>query len=159
MIGRLRSSSRWNLSINFRIVHDLPLYIVAREFASFDISDVLAKLGGLRLMPENACRAARLELAASVAAGCAYLSDKPYSKVNQLRRILNGPQISDPQRIPNENPIGGWFLESVSFVDGAFLVLPGITTNATFIQRHIGAVLALIKTPFRIENSLGPQSN
>ena len=124
-----------------------PLDEVARQFSRFSASDRLAKLGGLQLIPENSRRALRLELAACAAASTAEGGEFT-ATAEEIRTILNRSAVSDPQLVMLEDPTGGWFVESVTFVGGAYLVFPGITTDATFTLDLLGRALALYRRPY-----------
>ncbi len=128
------------------------LSALARRLSQLAPTELLASVGALQLMPENVRRATRLELAACGAA--AVKSDgtsRPVSR-SALDGLVNGPELSDPYLISLEDPIGGWFVESVSFVGGVYRIFPGITTNATFILRHLGTAIALHRDAFSEPN-------
>ena len=125
-----------------------PLEEVARQFSRYAAADVLAKIGALQLIPENARRATRLELAACAAAARDAADGKRAASPSALRSILDGPILSDPQLIMMEDPVGGWFVESLTFLGGAYLMFPGIAINAAFILRHLGQAIALHRKPY-----------
>lgn len=122
---------------------------LSEKFSRFASAEAIASIGALQLMPENAGHAARLELAACavVAAHCGS-SPRSVSR-GSLDGLVNGLELSHPFLVSQEDPIGGWFVEAFTFVGGAYLVLPGITSDATFILRHLGMAIALYKMPFR----------
>lgn len=93
-------------------------------------------------MPENAGRAVRLELAACAAAAADSTGSRPLSR-GSLDGLVNGQVLSDPLLVAQEDPVGGWFVESIAFAEGPYNVFPGVTSDATFIIRHLASSVML----------------
>lgn len=125
-----------------------PLLAVVDQLTRYANADVLAKVGGLQLMPENAGRAERMELAACAAVAAPVTGSTRSIGLDTLRAILGGPQLSHSQLVMREDPVGGWFVESLAFHGGTYLVLPGITTDATFSMRCLVRAIGLRGEPY-----------
>jgi hypothetical protein len=118
-------------------MNDNPLPSLAELLAKFNAVDVLAAVGALQLMPENADRSVRLEVLAHVAA-----SIGPNSNVDQilsdvLNTICNSWPLADSEVASAEDPFESLFTEAFTFFDGSYVVFPGITEEATYILKHL----------------------
>lgn len=116
--------------------------------SQYDITDVLAKIGGLLIFPENASRIGRLEIAAHAAAAVTPVPTTRRVPASALRSLLNNSVISEEWFVMQEDPLGGWLTESVTYAGGPNIVFPGIVSNATFILRHVLKAITLHKRPF-----------
>ncbi len=114
----------------------------------YDVADVLAKIGGLLISPENASRIGRLEIAAHAAAAVGQVAKGRRIPAGALRSLLNNSVISEEWFVMQEDPLGGWLTESVTYAGGPNIVFPGIVSNATFILRHVLKVITLHRRPF-----------
>ena len=114
----------------------------------YDAADVLSKIGGLLILPENASRIGRLEAAAHAAAAVEPVPGRPRIRAPALRSLLNNSVVSNEWFVMQEDPLGGWLTESVTYTGGPSIVFPGIVSNATFILRHVLKAITLHKEPF-----------
>src|SRR5438445_9437989 len=70
----------------------------------YDPADVLAAVGGLQLLPENADRAVRLEAFAHAAATLEGQSGKPRISLNRLRQLANTEPLGREGVAEQEDP-------------------------------------------------------
>jgi len=122
-----------------------PLAQLLTSLGPFDPRSTAAIAGGLELMPENASRVIRLEALAHLAASLQEQDGKRTISVPKLRRLLNEGLIAISHY---EDPCENNFTESFTFLNGSFVVLPGITESATFILKHLAKAIFLLATPF-----------
>ncbi|MFC2050726.1 hypothetical protein ACFLTN_06075 [Chloroflexota bacterium] len=128
------------------MIQDLSL--LSKAISPYDVSDALAKIAGLKLLPKNASHAIRLE-ALSFAAACNnYAPDRPKISLRHLKNLVNqhlGPRCSLSLQ---EDPCENMFTEEFTFYGGSYIVFPGITENPTFILRNLCKGLFLSPHPF-----------
>jgi len=82
-------------------------------------------------MPVNAERQLRLERFAAVVYSLPHDSQRPRMSAGRWRSLLNGPPIVTPGVQSAEDPFETPFTDSVSYVGGSYLVLPGIAEDAS----------------------------
>jgi hypothetical protein len=127
------------------------LLTLRRTLLAFDPADLLAAVGALQLMPENAGRAARFEALAHVAASIPQESHRADIKLNRLKSVLNSGPLASFGIVKDEDPHEFAFTESFAFIDGPFTVFPGIADDTTFILQH------LLKAIFRHRRQIDNQ--
>lgn len=116
-----------------------PLAILAAALSGFAPTDMLAAIGGLQLMPENANRAYRLETLAHIVASLPDEHGKPTISTPRLKAITNAGLLAD--LASKEDPCDNAFTEAFSFYGGSFTVFPGIVENPTFVLRNLANAL------------------
>jgi hypothetical protein len=114
-----------------------PLESLATKLSSFNSLDLLATIGALQLMPENADRTIRLEAFAHAAASLPERRGKRPIGRKQLYRFCNTKPLGNGLIPKAEDPCANLFTEAFPFHGGSFLVFPGIAGEATFILRHL----------------------
>ncbi len=104
----------------------------------FDPLDLAAKLAALQLVPENADRLVRIYGATAVAASVPPPSGGgPGVSASRLRRVLNGPPLSESVFASGEDPFNNTFAEIIIFHGGSHVVFPGVDDDACFVFRHL----------------------
>lgn len=99
---------------------------------------LLAGVGALQLLPENADHYFRIERLAHVVAT---LKESATSAAvpspGRWRRVLNQPPLGDEQVLSREDPFTGPFTESVPFYGGGATVLAGSATDGPTVLRLV----------------------
>lgn len=108
---------------------------LVNDLAAFDIVDLAAGIGGLQLVPSNAERQLRLDLAASIVASLPPGDARPTMSVSRWKQLLNEPPIGDWAQ--GEDPAEDVFTASLSFTGGPAIVFPGIVTESVEISRRL----------------------
>lgn len=116
-----------------------PLTTLAATLSGFAPTDMLAAVGSLQLMPENANRAYRLETLAHIVASLPDERGKPTISTPRLKAITNAGLLAD--LASKEDPCDNAFTEAFSFYGGSFTIFPGIVENPTFVLRHLANAL------------------
>ncbi len=117
-------------------VHFEPAHLVqfAEKLAPYDPVDLLAAVGGLQLLPENAHRAIRLEVFAHVVASLEdQQPNRPHASRNRLSQWCTTGVLGQGWVAAQEDPFDNPFLEAFPFHGGNFLVFPGIADESTFV--------------------------
>jgi len=117
-------------------------------FQPYDVTNLVAKIGSLQLLPVNASHAIRLEGVASAAGGNTANKNRPHISKRHLRDILNrhvGPGC--PLSL-EEDPCENEFTEGFTFHGGSYTIFPGILENPTFLLRNFIKGLFLPMQPF-----------
>lgn len=125
-----------------------PLNELLAELGQFCADDLLAKIGGLQLLPINAGRALRLELAAHAVAAAAPNKQGRIIRRSGLDMVLNQGVLGGPRFTTTEDPFPGLFTEAFTFVGRSYVIFPGILEEAAFAIRQIAKGLFLCNTPF-----------
>lgn len=125
-----------------------PLEVFAKKLSSYDPIDLLATIGALNLMPENADRAIRLEAFAHAAASLPERRGKPPIGRKQLYRFCNTKPLGNGFIPQSEDPCANLFTQAFPFHGGSFLVFPGNAGEATFILRHLMYAIFGLSDPF-----------
>ena len=99
--------------------------------------DLLAGVGGLQLLPENANCLVRLETLTQVVASLPYEINKPLVSNPKFRTILNSYPFANSPIDSAEDPCANLFTESFSFHGGSYIIFPGIVEDSAFIMRHL----------------------
>src|SRR6266404_1510462 len=105
---------------------------------AFDHADLLAGLGGLQLLPENADRLIRLEYLAGLIA-VHLLSDigKTPVSMGEWDSLVNGRNSVAKVVAHLEDPFNCPFTEGFTFFDGTHTVLSGLAESGPFITRLV----------------------
>lgn len=114
---------------------------VVRAIQPYDAADLLASIGALQLLSENAEREIRLDFIAQAASSLECGEGKPRMSLRALRKICNSDLFADAMRMedPAENP----FTECVTFFGGTYIVLPGITEDGAYVVSLLGRAVFL----------------
>ena len=127
---------------------DFPLDILKlqKTLAGFDPVSIAAGLGGLQLMPENADRIYRLQLAACIAATLPPRSGARPLRHREWQRFLNVPPLASDLYTREEDPFNDLFTESITFHGGTYTVLNGLAEHAAFILQTLAGAVSLSDT-------------
>lgn len=130
-------------------VHDLATGLSAfqRSLASYDRLHLLASIGGLQLLPENADFALRLETLAHLTVSAPLVGASRKVSPRQLQRICQAPELVEPLsklEDPCDNPV----TEAITWSGGSHLVFPGVNEEAVFILQQLSRALFLHPSPF-----------
>jgi hypothetical protein len=115
----------------------------------YDPLDLSAGLGALQLVPENADRLLRLEVAAAAAAGLPPEAGCPPMPNQRWRAAVNAPPVADAALAMLEDPVRHPFTENLTFHGGSHVVFPGLEAEAPFILRQL--TYAIFRLPPSIE--------
>lgn len=115
---------------------------LSRRLRSYEPLDLIATVAALQIMPENAERSFRLQVLAT-AAFCRSADQSRHLAVDLpvLARIVQAPELTDPDATQREHPYPGLFTECVTCANQAFIVFPGPVDDATFVLRRVIDVL------------------
>lgn len=111
---------------------------------SYDADDVLASIGALQLIPENADFLFRLEVLAELAAESAVSNPTAQPFIAEASQICNGNTLS--AYFSFEDPCDNLFTEEVTLAEGGFLVFLGLSEEVTFHLRHLAVALSQLRT-------------
>lgn len=98
---------------------------------------MVAAVGALQLMPENADRSVRLEVLSHIAASIGPSAIVEQIPPDVLNTICNSWPLADSPVASAEDPFESLFTEAFTFFDGSYVVFPGITEEATYILKHM----------------------
>lgn len=115
---------------------------LSRDVSSFRPADVLASVGGLQLMPENAHCALRLETLAHLALSRDALRGRTV-EARTLEEWCNRSELSR-SIAEKEDRCENLFTQAFSFFGGSFVVFPGIESEPTFILRGLLSAIFLV---------------
>lgn len=130
---------------------DLHLADLQRRLSAYEAADLVACAGALQLVPQNAECAIRVEVLAHVMASIQQETGKPRIRRSTLNRLANGGALASPNLKALQDPVENLFVEEAFFIGGGYRVLPGISEEATYIQRHLSQAICL-----RSDGILGP---
>lgn len=139
-------SKNLNLSSNLHL-HELDL--LKEEFKKYNLSELIPKLSGFQLLPENQSHTIRLEIAIQIACslqnGCGLSIDPIH-----LRDILNKYLPTDGNIGILEDPPESLFTENIVVYGGNYVVYPGVTEE-TFILSALLESIHLNESDFPID--------
>jgi hypothetical protein len=115
---------------------------LVEKLAPYDPADVLAAVGGLQLLPENADRAVRLEAFAHAAAALENEANKHHISLHRLRQFANNEPLGGAGVAVQEDPCDNAVTEAFTFHGGMYIVFPGQTDEVTFHLRHLAAAVS-----------------
>lgn len=125
---------------------------LAEFLRHYDVADLLASAAALQLVPGNADRAIRLELLSHVVASLPYVEEQPKISKHKLARVCSTPPLGNSEISSREDPAEQAFSEAFTFTGGSYTVFPGITSDATFILKHLNKAIFLGSDPFPNRN-------
>ncbi len=117
------------------------LDVLVEKLSPYDPVDVLAAVGGLQLLPENADRAVRLEAFAHAAASLEDEADKPRISLHRLRQFANTEPLGGEGVAAQEDPCDNALTEAFTYHGGMYIVFPGHVDESTFHLRHLAQAL------------------
>lgn len=117
------------------------LAALVEKLTPFDPVDVLAAIGGLQLLPENADHAVRLEAFAHAAASLGDEAGQHLMSRNRLRQLANMEPLGGEGIAQQEDPCDNALTEAFTYHGGTYIVFPGPVDEATFQLRHLVAAV------------------
>jgi len=107
---------------------------LAAALTPYNVADLLATVGALQLVPQNASRVTRLEALAHTVAS---LEPGPVPEISsgKLRRVCAHEALQDLMQY--EDPAENQFAEEFVFFGGSYLVIPGIAQSAEYMLSHL----------------------
>lgn len=96
----------------------------------------MAAVAALQLIPENAGRIVRLEVASHIAASISPKKRRLISR-KQLDAFFNSGPLADTQFVKDEDPHEFAFTDSIGFIGGPYTVLPGIEDDSVYILQNL----------------------
>jgi hypothetical protein len=136
------------MAMNVESVHEAGglkagiLESLVQKLAPYDPADILAAVGGLQLLPENADRAVRLEAFAHAAAALENEANKSHISLHRLRQFANSEPLGGVGVAVHEDPCDNAVTEAFTYHDGMYIVFPGQTDEVTFHLRHLAAAVS-----------------
>lgn len=127
---------------------DLSIREVVERIRLYDVADLLACVGALQLVAENAERAIRLHALAQAAISLKPGPGKPKIGPDRLTVVCNEPPLGEGPIPAYEDPSGNPFTEAFIFVGGSYTVLPGIVEEPTYVLEHLARAIFLDLRPF-----------
>lgn len=117
------------------------LAALVEKLTPFDPADVLAAIGGLQLLPENADHIVRLEAFAHAAAALGDEAGQHPISRNRLRQLANTEPLGGKGIAQHEDPCDNALTEAFTYHGGMYTVFPGQVDEATFQLRHLAAAV------------------
>lgn len=108
-----------------------------QELKPYGTSDLLAKVGALQLLPENASRAISLDALAHLVATQTDQPSAPTISRNRLGALLNQHLGSGSMPGTADDPAAQMFTEEMLFSGGSYIVFPGPSTSEQDILRWL----------------------
>lgn len=105
--------------------------------AALDLADLAAGIGGLQLIPANAERQLRFELAASIVASLETRAERHPMSALKWKQFLNGSPLGDTANISSEDPAEDVFTASLNFIGGPYVVFRGIVPEVVDVSRRL----------------------
>ena len=136
------------MTIDFEAIDDAGrlkagmLAALVEKLSPYDPADVLAAVGGLQLLPENADRALRLEAFAHAAATLDDEPDKSRITLHRLRQFANTEPLGGAGVAKQEYPCDNALTEAFTYHGGMHIVFPGHVDESTFHLRHLAAAVS-----------------
>lgn len=118
------------------------------DLNAYDPFDLLVDVAALQLAPENAARLQRLYALAGMAATLPRSTAAPSISMGRLRRVLNGPPLTESHFALAEDPFNNPLTESVTFYGGSYVTLPDYEGDAAFVFRRLMEAVLLVEEPF-----------
>jgi len=112
-----------------------PDKALAAVVGRYDVLDLLACVGALLLVPENAERELRLDQLGRIAASLETTEGKPRVSLSALRNICNSGPLA--ALASQEDPAENLFTESLTFFGGSHIVFPGITEHGCYVLNQL----------------------
>ncbi|HUU21981.1 MAG TPA: hypothetical protein VM389_05540, partial [Phycisphaerae bacterium] len=109
---------------------------VFSRLCRYDPVDLLATIGALQLVPENAERAVRLQAYAHVVTCSRVEGNRPAISYDELRHLFDDDPIGAMFGYL-EDPVEHLFTHEVTFVGGGHIVFPGINASAPFVLSNL----------------------
>jgi len=109
---------------------------VFSRLCKHDPLDLLATIGALQLVPENAGRAVRLQAYAHVVTCSQVQANRPPISYEELKRLLDEDPIG-AMLAYLEDPVEHLFTHEMTFVGGGHIVFPGINASAPFVVNSV----------------------
>jgi len=119
---------------------------LTRALSNYDAMDILAKIGGLCLLPDNASHAIRLEALTHAAACNKVFVSKPQVSLSNFSHIVQKHLGKHTEIARLEDPCENMFTEAFTFYGGSYIVFPSIMESPSFILRNICKGLFLAKS-------------
>ncbi|MDA4112028.1 MAG: hypothetical protein OK439_05775 [Thaumarchaeota archaeon] len=141
--------------------------------APYNVADLLASVGALQLLPENASRVTRLE---ALTHAIASIEPGPIPNIStgKLRAICAHQALENLKHY--EDPAENQFTEEFTFFGGSYLVIPGIAQSDEYILSNLCKALFLdphqtlprevssrafqvVSSALRVSNAVAAQAN
>jgi hypothetical protein len=121
--------------VNDQDIADSAVNSLIDRLGEFDTTDLLASVGALLLIPENAERELRLDQLGRLVASAQPTNDKPAISLPRLRTLCKSDPLSRFAHLedPAENP----FSEAITFFGGSYVVFPGVAENGTYTMARL----------------------
>ncbi|MER5905091.1 hypothetical protein ABT150_34270 [Streptomyces mirabilis] len=110
--------------------HEVTVELDGAPWRELDGPTVAAAAAGLQLLPVNIPRLLRLQRLAAVGAALPPRPTAPRLSPSRLRSVLKQELISGPEVRPYEDLYDDLYTHEVSFHDGSYLTLPGLTPRS-----------------------------
>jgi len=121
------------------------------DLSKFNATDLLAKVGALHLVPDNASRAISLDALAYLVAAQVDRPDAPKISRKRLRGLLQTYLSSESQPCVADDPAVQMFTEELLFSGGSYVVFPGPSASEQDTLRW------LLRATVLRNPSLGPK--
>ncbi|MEO8285009.1 MAG: hypothetical protein ABI670_01065 [Chloroflexota bacterium] len=130
---------------------ELPLHLLEGlqvSLAGYDAGDLLASVGALHLVSENAGASLRLEVLAHLALGVGPSEGKPAISSSELAALCNETALGQGLFLEMEDPFDNPFTDAFAFYGGSYTVFPGSFDETTFVLRQLVCALFQGASPF-----------
>jgi hypothetical protein len=114
---------------------------LSARLSPYNITDLLAKVAGLQLSPENASRVVRLEALVHIVASLPPNPNKPAITTSRLRQVCDSSALNELSYA--EDPSEQVFAEEFIFFGGSYAVLSGIAADGGYILSHLSKAIFL----------------
>ena len=123
------------------------LDVLKDKFKDYNLSELIATLASLQLLPENHSKTFRLETITKIACSLENVGTHEV-KSKEIQNIINEnlPYKSDIGKL--EDPPENLFTENIIFCGGNYIVYPGISENETQILSKLLEIVHLSKNLF-----------
>lgn len=101
------------------------LNALGEDLRSYNLLDILSKIGALSLIPENGSHLTRLEALAAAAITITDDSKKPKATSQKFQRIVNRHLGLNSSVTQLEDSCVNLFTESITFFDGSYIIFTG----------------------------------
>lgn len=120
---------------------------ISAAIAPFATADLLATVGALHLMPENASHPVRLHCLAHAAATMRPRPGRVALSRHHVRGILNAGPLGAGAGPWREDPPGDSITGEFTFYHGSYLIFPSVAEEADFALHHLVDALFLHPEP------------